>query len=326
MVPRIKQNSKWGFVCGRISVLEARLVSMDFYATLLAQEHLDDLIPHLQDTFLREYLGPGSPWEDFSALTDRCFFELALSLREDCPDPTPVDLFLLNGDYMNLKNALVGSTSFPFRTIWLSSEKLSAIAGGDNNQLPEIVQEAGVASLRESTDTAALDAALDGVYLRHLLKLAQGFGNPTIEECVKERVLSRAVGVVWRAVRLQAGVRNHQQYFLPLEDFTPVLSDLMASPDVRAWSGILSGPVGDLFEKALEFPEDEQVSQFELMCANRLTCSARDGIYQTAGPERVFSFLVALYAEMQNVKLVVCGRLNRVDLDLLRRRLRVCYG
>ncbi len=307
-------------------MLEGHLVAQEFYATLLAQERLDDLIPHLQDTFLRDYLGPGSPWEDFSSLADRCFYDNALSLRDDCPDPTVADLFLINGDYLNLKNALVGSHSFPFRPVMLSTERLSAIAAGDNNSLPEWVQESGVATLREAPDPASLDAALDGAYLRHLLAMGQSLNNPLFFQCVQERVLARAIAVIWRAVRLGAGLRNHQQYFLPLGEHTLLLSDLLSASDTRAWPGIVGGELGELLEHAMEFSEDEQVSQFELMSANRLTCDARAGAYQTAGPERVFAFLVALYAEMQNIKLVVCGRLNRVDIDLLRRRLRVCHG
>lgn len=324
--PRVKQNFRWGFVCGRISVLEGRLVSQDFYSTLLAQDRVEDLVPHIQDTFLHEYLGPGSPWEDFSALTDRCFHEYARSLREDCPSSAPADLFLLQEDYLNLKNALMGVTEFPFRSTLIPHEKLTAIAGGDNGELPEIVQEAGVALLRESADPAALDAALDGAYLRHLLEISRAFGNPFIDMCLRERVLARAVAVIWRAVRLGRPLRLLQQHFLPLEDFTPVLTELMSVSDLRAWPAAVAGISGELLGEALEFPEDEQVSQFELLTANRLACDAREGDYQTAGPERVFAFLVALYAEMQNLKLVVCGRLDGVDRDLLRKRLRACHG
>ena len=72
-------------------------------------------------------------------------------------------------------------------------------------------------------------------------------------------------------------------------------------------------------------PRDEQISGFELKVTNHLTQIARDGKMQTAGPERVFAFLVGLQAEIQNMKLVVNGRLNRIDQTLLRQRLREGY-
>jgi len=114
MVPRIKNNMRWGFVSGRISVLEGKLLPREFFLNLIAQEHLGDLIQHLQDTFLRDYLTPGTVWDDFSDICDRCFYEMALSLKGDAPSSLPVDLFLLQGDYLNLKAALAGSSAATF--------------------------------------------------------------------------------------------------------------------------------------------------------------------------------------------------------------------
>jgi len=68
------------------------------------------------------------------------------------------------------------------------------------------------------------------------------------------------------------------------------------------------------------------VGRFELSAGNHLTRIAKEGRMQTAGPERVFSFLAGLHVEMQNIRLVVCGLLSRVAPDALRNRLRECYG
>ena len=136
MVSRIKNDLRWGFVSGRISVLEGRLQPREFFLNLIAQEHLEDLIQHLQETFLREYLSPGTVWDDFSDLCDRCYHEMALSMRGDSPSSLPADLFLLQGDYLNLKNALTGSSDFPFPFGLLPQEKLLSIGHGDHADLP----------------------------------------------------------------------------------------------------------------------------------------------------------------------------------------------
>ena len=70
---------------------------------------------------------------------------------------------------------------------------------------------------------------------------------------------------------------------------------------------------------------DDQISGFELRITHHLTRIAGNAKMQTAGPERVFAFLVGLQAETQNMKLVVNGRLNRIDQTLLRQRLREGY-
>jgi V/A-type H+-transporting ATPase subunit C len=93
----------------------------------------------------------------------------------------------------------------------------------------------------------------------------------------------------------------------------------------ETWPAVIGGIIGDLFNESLESYADDQISSFDLKVTNYLTRIARDGRLQTAGPERVFSFLAGLSVEMQNLKLVVTGRFNRIDQDLLKERLKDCY-
>jgi V/A-type H+/Na+-transporting ATPase subunit C len=327
MVPKIKNNSRWGFVSGRISVLEGRLLSREFFLNLIAQEHLGDLIQHLQDTFLRDYLTPGTVWDDFSDICDRCFYEMALSLKGDSPSSLPVDLFLLPGDYLNLKSALAGSSGFPFHFGLLSQEKLITISHGDQADLPVSLRESesGVAGEVGEIDPAILEIILDGAYLRNLLSITGELKSELVTAYVHDRVLSHIVIILWRAVRQRQSLRRYQQYLLPLGDLTPVVIELSGMPNTENWPSVVGGEVGDILSESLELPRDEQISGFELKVTHHLTRVARDGKMQTAGPERVFAFLVGLQAEIQNMKLVVNGRLNRIDQTLLRQRLREGY-
>jgi V/A-type H+-transporting ATPase subunit C len=96
-------------------------------------------------------------------------------------------------------------------------------------------------------------------------------------------------------------------------------------PNIESWPSVLGGTIGDLLSESLELPLDDQISGFEHRSINHLTQIASNAKMQTAGPERVFSFLVGLQVEIQNLKLVVNGRLNRIDRTLLRQRLREGY-
>ncbi len=327
MIPKIKNNSRWGFVSGRISVLEGRLLPREFFLNLIAQEHVGDLFQHLQDTFLRDFLTPGTVWDDFSDVCDRCFYEMALSLKGDAPSSLPVDLFLLQGDYLNLKAALAGSANFPFHFGLLSQEKLIPIRDGDPADLPVSFREseAGIAGESGKIDPAILEIILDGSYLRHLLSMARQLKSELVSAYIFDRVLSYAVIILWRALKQQQPLRRYQQYLLPLEDVTPVVTELSGMPNTENWPSVVGGEVGEILSESVRLAEDEQIPGFELKVADHLTKMSRDGKMQTAGPERVFAFLVGLQAEIQNMKLVVMGRLNRIDQSLLRQRLREGY-
>jgi len=227
----------------RISVLEGKLLPREFFLNLIAQEHLGDLIQHLQDTFLRDYLTPGTVWDDFSDICDRCFYEMALSLKGDAPSSLPVDLFLLQGDYLNLKGAAGGIFGFSFPLRITLQEKLIPIREGDQADLPASFREseAGITGESGKIDPAILEILLDGAYLRHLLSIALQLKSELVSAYIHDRVLSYVVIILWRALKQQQSLRRYQQYLLPLGDFTPVVIELSRCPILRTgrlwWEG-----------------------------------------------------------------------------------------
>ncbi len=327
ILPEVKNNMRWGFVSGRISVLEGKLLPKEFFLNLIAQEHIDDLLQHLQETLLRDYLSPGMVWGDFTGICDRCFHETALSIKEDSPSSLPADFFLLQGDYLNLKSALKGSSDFQFPFGLLPQEKLVEISQSDRADLPHSLQRSDVRAPGEpdEVNTEVLDIFLDGAYLRNLLSIAQQLKSELVSAYIRDRVLSYVVTVLWRALRQQQPLRHYEQYVLPLGDLTPVVNELSGIPNVESWPPILEGTIGETLSESLELPQEDQISGFELRISNHLTRISGQAKLQTAGPERVFSFLAGFQVEIQNLKLVVNGRLNRIDRNLLRQRLRETY-
>jgi vacuolar-type H+-ATPase subunit C/Vma6 len=324
MIPRLTNDAHWGFVSGRISVLENRFMNKDFFLSLISQEHISDLIPYLQETFLKDYLTPVMAWVDSGDLTDECFSNTALSLRSECPSSLPVDMFLIQGDYLNLKNALMGRTEYPFAGVTLSQEHLLSIAGGDLSELPQAMREAEF-NWETGIQPETIDIILDGAYLRHLLSMAQEINSELISKYVRFRVISYIITVLWRTLKKNQPLKKCLQYILPLSDFSSIANELAAAGNPEVWISLVDGDVGDLILDAFSMPKDEQVPGFELGVQNHLIKLAKDGKLQTAGPERVFAFLAGLQAEMQNLKLTINGRVNRIDQKVLRSRLRECY-
>lgn len=327
MKPLKPNNLKWGFVSGRISVLEGRFLPREFFLNIISQENIGDILPHLQETFLVEYLTPGATWDDFGALTDMCFHEIALSIRSECPSSLPVDLHTIHGDYLNLRNALIGVTTFPFPTGTLDQDKLQEIAGGEWGGLPLSLteNEAQYISDPDDINPDIIDIVLDGAYLRHLLMIADELDSPIISEYVNDRVLASIVSIFWRVLNQDVQNRLFQLYLPPLGNFAHVIDELSGMENPAGWPSVIDGAIGECMTGALAQSKDEQVSFFELLVTNHLTRLIYPGRLQTAGPERVFTFLTGLNVEMQNLKLVVAGRLNRLSKDMLKLKLKDCY-
>ncbi|MCX7966496.1 MAG: V-type ATPase subunit [Syntrophorhabdaceae bacterium] len=329
MIPRIRNFSKWGFVCGRISVLEGNFLPKEFFLNLINQEKTDDIVAMLQDTFLREYISPGAMWlgENFSNIFDRCFNDMAFSLRDDCPSTLPVDLFLIQNDYLNLSNAVKERKDFVFPSCLFSYDILTAIAEGDYADLPKTFKESYAWQTGEifGINPALLDIIVDGAYLRHLLMFSDATESELIKKYIYMRITSYIIIAMWRGMNKGIPLKYYQQYLSPVGEFNHLIDDLAVSGNIENWRGIIGGEIGEIFFESSEYEELDPISIFDLKVNNYLSNMAHGGAYQTAGPERVFAFLLGLLTEMQNLKLVVIGRINNIDRDFLRARLRECY-
>ena len=322
--PSIKNRPEWGFVCGRISALEGKLLLKEFYPSIIEMHHTEDIFQHLQGTLIENYLDPGIPWEDFSAVADRCFYDLAVSIREDSPSPVPANLFLIKNDYLNIKYALSGMEGVPFLPGTISEHVVYSILDGDYGDLPSPFREriTGAAIDINELDETVSDMFVDGAYLRHMLDLAAEIDSPLIQVCVRELVVGHTVSALWRVLRQGRDLKSVVEYIVPIGEENSLVFELADTPDPSAWPERIGGEIGDLLSRALQMPFEEQVSTFELKMTNLVLHMATIAHFETSGPERVFDFLMALEAEMQNLKLVITGKINRIDADILAQRLR----
>ncbi|GMV99730.1 MAG: hypothetical protein AMXMBFR84_08690 [Candidatus Hydrogenedentota bacterium] len=318
-------GSSWGFVCGRASACEGRLLSEDFFLSIASLVQIEDILRQLNDTPLRDFLTPGADWEDWSAVIDRYFHQHVLSIRQDCPKPEVADIFLIRDDYQNLKTALLGNRELPFPPLYLTAEQLVPVANGDISALPSPFKESASRALRslESTrNQACVDAILDGAYLRHLQAFAAALNVSLIHDYTEAYVLSRVVLAMWREYRAGRDVQHYVQHALPLGSVSAMAQVLADAGDPKGWGDVLTGKVGEVYRQANAVTDGEEVQRFEDLIMNYLINIATKGYGQVAGPERVFAYLRVLASETHNLKLVVCGRMNRIDSTVLKRRLR----
>ena len=328
MIALTPYQSDWGFVCGRVSALEARLLSPDFFQTLVSHTKVEDMMRQLQDSPLRESVVSGSDWQDWSSIIDGFFYDLVTSIRHDSPNPAVAGIFILRNDYLNLKLAVTGQTDFPFPGAMLTHEQLLSAANGDPGVLPSPFRETAVAAISAAEDTrsqALLDVILDADYLRHLIALGDSVNAPLVQAYVGDMVASRALVAIWRRSKAGVPVRTLQQHMLPMGSASAMLTAVLSAGDPANWAEVVRGRLGELLRQAFEEASGEEAQRFEDLTANHLASMARRGQGQIAGPERVLSFLRTVANETHNMKLIVCGRLSRIESAALRRRMRVAY-
>lgn len=356
--PRIKNRPDWGFVCGRISALESKLLNRDFFRSIIEMHHTDDIFQHFQGSMIENYLDPGVLWADFSATADQFFYDMVMSIRADSPSPVPADIFLLKNDYLNIKNAFAGIATNGFPTGIMPRTTFEAIEDGDYSQLPvffrgrvadssqktensrflsDILGNAYMQTIVEKQVTepaqkpedihpSLSDVFVDGAYLRHLFALSQKIDSAMIQDCIDIRILGHVITSLWRVVRQGRDPLQIVRFLLVKEEDDRLFTDMAEARDPETWPALIGGEIGDLLARTMQASYDEQVSTFDLKVINFVLHMITQARQQTSGPERVFAFLMEVEAEIQNLKLVVTGKLNRIHPDALDQRLRYIYG
>lgn len=329
MFPLLQSQYEWGFVSGRVSVLEGQLLPPGFYTSLLAQEKLEEMLLQLQGLPLETTLVPGMAWDHWTDVLERYYTGLLISLRKDCPGPEVVDFFILQGEYFNLKQALLKRMLRPFPKIIISDEQLAAAHSGDYFNLPDFGK--ALAARLRPVDRGLephlpFELRVDTAYLGHLITLAKGTGAPLIEAYARQFVLGKVILLLWRARQLDLPLGPYRQAVATLDVNQELVANLAAAPEPGAWPALAGGVMGPLMTAALEAPKHRQTAVFEQRLADELVKLAHHGHMQAFGPERVFSYLAMVAQEMFNLKMIVSGRIKNIEVPVLRRELRVTYG
>ncbi len=174
-----------------------------------------------------------------------------------------------------------------------------------------------------------IDLIFDGAYLRYIEDYCKKIEVEIIKRYLKTYQLVKGLEVIRRAMALRLDMNLLNQYFLEWFNqdhlFRKLAKNTAWSPEgtlreilVEAHCNTsLQGLLSNLFRN-ISF-RYEVVSDDYLL---DLLCSVKCIPF---GPERVFGYLSGLTTEVFNLKLVLGGKIHRIENSLLKERLRKTY-
>ena len=170
----------------------------------------------------------------------------------------------------------------------------------------------------------------DGAYLRYVEGYCKKIEVAIIKRYLETYQLVKGLEVILRAVALKLNMNLLNQYFMEGFDKKHVflklitntvwasektLCDILVNTHCNAYSLTLTN---DLFPK-VSF-------RYEVATDNYLLDMLRPVKYIPFGPERVFGYFCGLTTEVFNLKLLLGGKIHRIENNLLRERLRKTYA
>jgi len=220
--------------------------------------------------------------------------------------------------------------------------------------------------VKKETLPFIIDLIIDGAYLRYVEDYCKKIEVEIIKRYLETYQLVKGLEIIRRAISLRLDMNLLSQYFLEGFEQNHLFRKLVINKvwtSEKALREILVEAVKKVFAYKLSvvaihelplhvvygnqfmglfgqhLPENENIAQilfsnlfpkisfrYEVATDNYLLDMLRPVKYIPFGPERVFGYLCGLTTEVFNLKLLLGGKVHRVENNLLRERLRKTYA
>ena len=351
----------WCYISGRVNILECSLLSSNFFERLLSTDDFKDVLANMNNSPLKAYFARVKHLYEFEALLDEYYYNRLDEIRSLSPETAVCDFFLLRNDVHNLKkfikSKILGASVDKLFRGTVSRDEWGDVWQDKSTALPEIFRESvsfvkkvvlqhnhnqitpriSPASqggeevmVKEESLPFIIDLIFDGAYLRYVEDYCKKIEVEIIKRYLETYQLMKGLEVIRRAISLRLDMNLLSQYFMEGFDkghvFHKLAKNTVWASEQTVRDVLIETHCKATLQGLLLSNLSRNISfQYEVATDNYLLDMLRPVKYIPFGPERVFGYLCGLTTEVFNLKLLLGGKVHRVENDLLRERLRKTY-
>ncbi len=334
---RPERSSKYGYLIGRVRVLEKSLLSEKILESMLKAESLEQAIRVVQEI---PYLGEKFQaleyrLEDLNRTLNEHHFWVVNEIASHKLGESLAQFFTMQFNFLSLKLQLKAflakkNIEKPLMGTLQWSRILRFINGEAGEFVPEpyrsAIQEA-MALYEEYSNIQAVELVMDRFYLAELLKFYSESSNKVIRNWYLAYVVLSLLQVALR-LRLQQRKLDFamniflENSFLKSSDFKVLVTGSPEKvPEVFGSLGL-----------AFLLPEEDSyrddpafLADMERNIDNYLLEHLKPYRIVSTGPEPIFGFLFAKALDIKNLRIVLQGKYFGLPENVLRRKIRECY-
>jgi len=352
----------WCYISGRVNILECSLLSSNFFEKLLSTDDFKDVLANMNNTPLKAYFSHVKHLYECETLLDEYYYNRLYEIRSLSPDSTVCDFFLLRNDVHNLKrfikSKILGASVDKLFRGTVSRDEWGDVWQDESTALPEIFRESvsfvkkvilqhshnqitphiSLASqggdeggVKKESVPFIIDLIFDGAYLRYVEDYCKKIEVEIIKRYLKTFQLMKGLAVIRRAISLRLDMNLLSQYFLEGFDkghvFHKLAKNTVWASEQTVRDVLVETQCNESLQRFLLLNLSRNISfRYEVATDNYLLDVLSPVKYIPFGPERVFGYLCGLATEVFNLKLLLGGKIHRVENNLLRERLRKAYA
>ncbi len=312
----------------RIRMLERTLLTEKDYIQMVDARSADDAMKILIDSGYGEFAIVQG--RDFEKVLSDALSKTYSDVRELSTGSDFIKVFLYKNDYHNLKVMVkadisgIRGTDYLIEGGTVQTEVLKeAFASKNFSMMPFFMQEA----VKEAYDAygrmqsgQAVDIVLDKAAFKQMLQTANKSGIEFVKKYVEYvcdmtniknflriKTMKRPFDL-FEDVFVEGGTLGLERFRTAFRAETP-------------WNGLKDTQYGELCEEGM--PKGFTV--FERLCDNYIMKFIRSAKYKSLTIEPVAAYIYARETEVKTVRIIMSGKINNIEPDVIKERLRESY-
>lgn len=318
----------------RLRVMEKELLKSENFIRASETETLEDALRSLSDTVYNKYINKISSPTEYEYILKEELTRFYYELFDISPSKIPIRLITLKYFYHNLKVIIkedIGKKDLKdlYMNIGdfdLKEYRDALVKGSKKNKYFELIQRVEEI-YEEKKDPQLIDIYLDNAYFTELLELAEESQVDLFIEYAKNLIDFTNIRTLLRAKKQEKDVEFLRQIIIEggnvrKETYLDLLNrELSSDTDVFKKLEIYK-----YIKEALDsFKERGNLSDFEREMDNYFIDLIKEVKYITYGPEVIFANVLAKEMEIKNLRIILVSKLNGLDSEFIREKLRDTY-
>lgn len=317
------KTSDYAYAVANIRAIENNLLTQNDLELMLSARNLDETLRILSDK------GFGRGEGDVEEILNRETETMWDTVYRVAPDPSLFDFLLYQNDFHNAKVAVKSLKSDRMHDeLWMTPANVEpetmkrCVVEENFKQLPPFLADSAAQAARaimQTGDGQLCDIILDRGYLSALLKRAGELNIPFFSEYVRLTVMHANLKMIKRMARMGKSADLMRE----------ALCDLPGMDKAAMIAAAVSGEqaLDDyLMKSGYEYAAEAQdAAALEKVCDERMMAFVKTAKYVSLGAEPLLSYLFAKETEIKAVRIILSGKLNHVEPQSLKERLRELY-
>lgn len=318
----------------RLRVMEKELLKSENFIRASETDTLEDALRSLSDTVYNKYINKISSPTEYEYILKEELTRFYDELFDISPSKIPIRLITLKYFYHNLKVLIkedIGKKDLKdlYMNIGdfdLKEYRDALVKGNKRNKNIELIQRVEEI-YEEKKDPQLIDIYLDNAYFTELLELAEESQVDLFIEYAKNLIDFTNIRTLLRAKKQEKDVEFLRQIIIEggnvrKETYLDLLNREVSS-DTDVFKKL---EIYKYIKEALDsFKERGNLSDFEREMDNYFIDLIKDVKYITYGPEVIFANVLAKEMEIKNLRIILVSKLNGLDSEFIREKLRDTY-